>query len=117
VTLAVLAGIGLAGGVGAIARFVIDGAVSSRAASEFPLGTFVVNVSGALILGIVVGSTLHGDAYRIAATGALGAYTTFSTWMFESQRLAEDSELQLGTVNVVASLVVGVIAIWIGRGL
>jgi CrcB protein len=117
VTLALLVGIGLAGGVGAIARFALDGAVSSRAASELPLGTLAVNLSGAFVLGIVVGSTLHGDAYRIAGTGALGAYTTFSTWVFESQRLGEDGELWLAAANLAGSIVAGVLAIWIGRAL
>ena len=116
-TPAVLVGIGVAGGIGAMARFLIDGAIATRAASEFPFGTFVVNVTGAVALGIVVGSTVHGDAYRLVGTGALGGYTTFSTWMFESQRLGEDGELRLGAVNLVASLIAGLVAIWIGRGL
>jgi CrcB protein len=116
-TLAVLAGIGLIGGVGALARFALDGAVAARAATEFPLGTLVVNVTGAFALGVLAGAALHGDAYRLVGTGLLGAYTTFSTWMFESQRLAEDGELRLGAVNVVVSLVLGIAAIWVGRHL
>jgi CrcB protein len=116
-TLAVLAGIGLIGGVGALARFALDGAVAARPATEFPLGTLVVNVTGAFALGVVAGAALHGDAYRLVGTGLLGAYTTFSTWMFESQRLAEDGELRLGALNVVVSLVLGIAAIWVGRQL
>jgi CrcB protein len=114
-TLPVLLAIGLTGGAGALARFAVDGTVGSRVASEFPFGTFAVNVSGAFILGILVGTAVHGDAYRIAGTGALGGYTTFSTWMFESQRLGEDGELGLAALNTVGSLVAGLIAIWIGR--
>ena len=53
----------------------------------------------------------------IGATGLLGGYTTFSTWMFESQRLGEDGELRLGVVNLAGSLVLGVIAVWVGRAL
>jgi CrcB protein len=109
--------LGLAGGAGAVARFAVDGAVATRIASEFPFGTLVVNLSGAFALGVLVGASVHGDAYRIAGTGALGGYTTFSTWMFESQRLGEDGELRLGAVNLAVSLVAGVVAIWIGRGL
>ena len=116
-TLAVLIGIGLAGGVGAVARFAIDGAVASRAAREFPFGTLVVNLTGAFALGLLVGATAHGDTYRILGTGLLGGYTTFSTWMFESQRLGEDGELGLGFLNLAVSLVAGLIAIWIGRSL
>jgi CrcB protein len=117
VTLGLVLGIGLAGGVGAVARFVVDGAVATRAVSEFPLGTFVVNLSGAFALGVVAGAALDDDVYRLVATGLLGGYTTFSTWMFESQRLGEDGELGLGLVNVVAPLVLGVIAVWAGRAL
>ena len=112
-----LLGIGLAGGVGAVTRFVVDGVVATRAVSEFPLGTFVVNLSGAFALGVVAGAALDDDAYRLLATGLLGGYTTFSTWMFESQRLGEDGELRLGVVNLVGSLVLGVIAVWVGRAL
>ena len=109
--------VGLAGGAGAVARFAVDGAIASRATSELPFGTLVVNLTGAFVLGLLVGASVHGDAYRIAGTGALGGYTTFSTWMFESQRLSEDGELRLGLYNLFASVVAGVIAIWIGRGL
>lgn len=116
-TAATLCWLGLAGGAGAVARFVVDGAIASRAITEFPLGTLVVNASGAFALGVLVGAGVHGDAYRIAATGALGGYTTFSTWMYESQRLGEDGELPLGALNFAVSLVAGVLAVWIGRSL
>jgi CrcB protein len=112
-----LAGIGLAGGVGAVARFALDSAVAGRVATEFPLGTLVVNLSGALALGVLVGAAVHGDAYRVVATGAIGAYTTFSTWMFESQRLGEDGEMRLGALNLAVSLVAGILAVWVGRSL
>jgi CrcB protein len=117
VTPGLLLGIGLAGGVGAVTRFVVDGVVATRAVSEFPLGTFVVNLSGAFALGVVAGAALDDDLYRLLATGLLGGYTTFSTWMFESQRLGEDGELRLGVVNLLGSLVLGVIAVWVGRAL
>jgi CrcB protein len=114
-TPALLAGIGLAGGLGAVARFVLDGAVAGRAATEFPLGTFVVNLSGAFALGVLAGTALDADAYRVVGTGFIGAYTTFSTWAFESQRLGEDGELRLGALNFALSLVLGVLAVWAGR--
>lgn len=116
-SLGLLLGIGLAGGAGAIARFLVDGAVATRAFTEFPLGTFVVNLSGAFALGVIAGAALDDDAYRLLATGLLGGYTTFSTWMFESQRLGEDGELGLGALNLVAPLALGVIAVWAGRAL
>ena len=112
---AVLVGIGLLGGVGAIGRFLLDGAVASRAGDRFPWGTLAVNLSGALALGALVGAEVGGDALRLAGTGLLGAYTTFSTWMFESQRLAEDGELRRGLANLVVSLALGLACAWLGR--
>jgi CrcB protein len=117
VTAPVLLALGLAGGLGALARFLADGGVAARLGREFPFGTFVVNLSGSFALGVLVGATVHGDAYRLGATGFLGAYTTFSTWMFESQRLAEDGEFVPAGVNVVVSLVLGVLVTWAGRHL
>jgi CrcB protein len=115
VTLPVLIGIGVAGGAGALARFLLDGAVSARTGAEFPFGTLAVNLSGALVLGVLVGATIDADGYRLAGTGFVGAYTTFSTWAFESQRLGEDGQLRLGGVNFIVSLVLGVAVAWIGR--
>jgi CrcB protein len=113
----VVLGIGLVGGLGAIARFLLDGAVASRLGRDFPYGTLAVNLTGAFALGVLVGAALDRDAYRIAGTGLLGAYTTFSTWVFESHRLGEDGELRLGALNFAVSLVLGVAAAWAGRGL
>lgn len=114
--LAVL-GVGLLGGIGAVARFLLDGAAARRFAGAFPVGTLLVNVSGALLLGVVVGASLGTDAERIAGTGLLGAYTTFSTWSFESHRLAENGRPVLGAVNFALSLALGVAAAWLGREL
>lgn len=114
-TLPILLGVGVAGAIGAAARFLVDGAVASRAVADFPLGTLTVNLSGAFAIGILAGAAVDDDVYRLLATGLLGGYTTFSTWMFESQRLAEDGELGLGALNLVAPLVLGVIAVWLGR--
>jgi CrcB protein len=108
-------GIGLLGGVGAVARFLLDGAVTARAGTSFPWGTLAVNLSGAFALGLLVG--VADDTYRLLGTGLLGAYTTFSTWMLESHRLGEDGRLRLGALNFALSLVAGVAAVWLGRHL
>jgi fluoride exporter len=117
VSVAVLLGLGLLGGIGAIARFLLDGAVSGRTGRAFPFGTLAVNLSGAFLLGLLAGVALTGDAYRLAATGLLGAFTTFSTWALESQRLGEDGELRLGALNFAVSLALGIGAAWLGRRL
>ena len=114
-TLPVLVALGLAGGAGALARFALDAAVGARAASAFPFGTLAVNLTGALVLGVLVGASLDGNGYRIAGTGFIGAYTTFSTWAFESQRLSEDGQLRIGALNLFASIVLGLGTAWLGR--
>jgi CrcB protein len=113
----VVLGIGVLGGAGAIGRFLLDGAVSVRAGRDFPWGTLAVNISGAFALGVLAGAAVGGDAQRLAATGLLGAYTTFSTWALESHRLGEDGQVRLGAANFAASLVLGVAAAWLGREL
>ena len=115
-SVALVLGIGVIGGAGAIARFLLDGAVSRRSGGRFPWGTLAVNVSGSFLLGVVAGA-VEGDAYRLLATGLLGAYTTFSTWMLESHRLGEDGRLRLGAANFALSLAAGIVAVWIGRQL
>lgn len=116
-SLVVVLGVGLLGGVGAVGRFLLDGAVSRRAATAFPAGTFVVNISGAFVLGALVGAVAPPDAFRLAGTGLVGAFTTFSTWTFESHRLAEEGQLRVGALNFAVSLVTGVLAAWLGRQL
>ena len=103
------------GGIGAIGRFILDRTIGGRAASDFPVGTLAVNASGAFLLGLLTGLALEGDALVLAGTATLGSYTTFSTWMLESHRLAEDGELTLAAVNVSLSLVIGVGAAALGR--
>jgi CrcB protein len=112
-------GVALLGGTGAIARFTFDGAIGSRAAraSGFPLGTFVVNTSGALLLGLLSGAALTGDALVLAGTATLGSYTTFSTWMLESQRLAEDADGNGALLNILLSLAAGVAAAALGHAI
>jgi fluoride exporter len=117
VSLPVALAVGALGGVGSLARFLLDGAISERAGSHVPLGTLAVNLSGALALGALTGAALHGDALRLAGTGALGSYTTFSTWMLESHRLGEDGRVGLGALNVVLSLAAGVGAAELGRAI
>jgi len=110
-----LLAVGLIGGVGAVGRFLLDGSVARRAGRAFPFGTLAVNLSGAFALGLLVGLALGTDAYRLLATGFVGAYTTFSTWALESHRLGEDGEAGLGTLNLLVSLALGLAVTWLGR--
>ena len=107
--------VGLVGGMGAIARFALDGRVSGWTGREFPFGTLAVNLLGAFVLGLLVGAAVDSDVYRVLGTGLIGAFTTFSTWVYESHRLGEDGDLGLGVLNFAISLILGVAAAWAGR--
>ena len=111
----VVMALGLVGGAGAVARFVLDGLVAGRAGRGFPFGTLVVNVLGAFVLGVLVGAAVDRNAYRVFGTGLIGAFTTFSTWAFESHRLSEDGQLGLGVLNFAVSLAFGIGFAWAGR--
>jgi CrcB protein len=111
----VWAGVAVVGGLGAVLRFLVDGAVSARTGRSFPYGTLVVNLSGAAVLGLLAGLALPPQAALLAGTGAVGSYTTFSTWMFETQRLGEDRQVRHLVANVAVSLVAGVAAAAAGR--
>lgn len=106
--------VGLAAALGALARYVLDQFVQSRHDSVFPWGTFAVNVSGSLLLGIVTGLALHhrvpGTVAVVLAVGFAGGYTTWSTWAWETLALAETGALLEASVNVVASLAAGLLA-------
>lgn len=112
-------GIAIAGALGALARYGLEGVVSRRTGGQFPWGTFVVNVTGAFVLGLVF--TLATDRWTLApwlrssaTIGFLGAYTTFSTLSFESYRLAADRALGLAAVNLVGSCAAGLAAVYVG---
>ena len=103
------AGVLIAGGIGALARFALDEAVSRRLVGAFPAGTLAVNGSGAFALGLLTGLGVSADVAVLVGTGLIGAYTTFSTWMLESQRLAEDRRGDLAVWNIAGSVLIGVV--------
>jgi fluoride exporter len=106
------AGVAVLGAAGAYARFAVGTWVGARGA--FPMGTFVVNLTGAFALGLLTGLSLTGDALLVLGTGLLGAYTTFSTWMVEAQRLAEEAEFVAMTAYLVLSMVAGLAVAGLG---
>lgn len=113
-----IVGITVAGALGALARYGLEGLVSRRAFG-FPWGTFVVNVTGALLVGFCF--TLLSDRLAVApwarstvTIGFLGAYTTFSTLSFETYRLLEDRAYGLAAANALGSLAAGLLAVYVG---
>ena len=104
----------LAGGVGAGARFVADGAVRGRWAADFPLGTLLINVSGSLLLGVLTGLVLFhqspADLRLVLGTGFCGGFTTFSTASFETVRLVQQRLVGRAALYSLATLGLTVLA-------
>lgn len=108
-------GVAFLGGCGALARFGLTLLVADRLHPHLPVGTLAVNVSGAFLLGFLAGASVEGDARLLFGAGLLGAYTTFSTWMIETQRIGEAGKRRLALVNVALSIALGLSAAALGR--
>jgi CrcB protein len=108
--------VALGAAVGAPLRYLVDRAVQGRHDSLFPWGTFTVNVTGSLILGVLTGAAaaIPGPVTQLLGTGLCGALTTYSTFSFETIRLIEDRARFYAVVNVVASIVAGLGAAFVG---
>lgn len=109
--------VGLLGGSAAAARFLIDAVVTARTDHPFPLGILAINIGGALALGLVAGAALEGQALVIVAGGGIGSFTTFSTWILDSHRLAEAGHSHLVWLNIGLSLLAGFAAVALGNWL
>lgn len=122
-TVLLVVAVGLAGGVGAVARLVLDGLLRARVRVAFPLGTTVINVTGSFLLGLVTGLALvHGlppEWRAVLGTGFLGGYTTFSTASYETVRLAQQRRYRAALLNGVGMLVLALAAaglgLWLGQ--
>jgi CrcB protein len=111
--------VALGGAVGAVARYLVDGFVSDRTGAAFPWGTFVVNISGSFVLGLLFALAIEADVLPAdirapLMIGFLGAYTTFSTLMLETWRLAESGSFAWAAANAAGSIAVGLVAVVAG---
>jgi CrcB protein len=109
--------VGLLGGLAAGARYLLDAEISRLTESPFPVGIFVVNVLGASLLGLIAGSTLHGEALVVVAGGVIGSFTTFSTWILDTHLLASADLARLAWLNIAISLVCGLGAVTLGQAI
>jgi len=107
------------GGSGALARYIVSSAINSRFGGLFPLGTLVINVSGSFLIGLLM--TLLGERFQphpnwrlLLVTGFLGGYTTFSSFEWETYSSVREGGRLIGAVNVVASILFGYAAVWLG---
>ncbi|WP_395294940.1 fluoride efflux transporter CrcB [Kitasatospora hibisci] len=107
--------------VGAPLRYLTDRAVQSRHDSVFPWGTFAVNAAGCLVLGLLTGAAAAGAAsphvQLLVGTGFCGALTTYSTFSYETLRLAESGAGRYALANALGSIAVGLAAVYAGAGL
>lgn len=118
-TLAKYMAVAAGGALGAILRYYLGGTLLARTAMPFPTATFVINITGSFIIGFfltLATERLHINPYwRLAvAVGFVGAYTTFSTFEYETARLVEDGDFLHALLNVVLSIVLGFAAVWAG---
>lgn len=102
------------GALGSLSRYTIGRMISVRTRSSFPLGTLVINVTGAILLGIVSSMGLSGNHYALLGDGFLGAYTTFSTFMYEGFHLFQDNEKLNASVYIIGSFVLGILGFMAG---
>ena len=110
------------GAAGSLMRYLLGTAIMTRIGGRFPWGTVVINVTGSFLIGLIM--TLLSDRLNphpnwrlLLVVGFLGGYTTFSSFEWETFGLAQDGSRWLGLINVVGSVVLGYIAVWLGAAL
>jgi CrcB protein len=111
--------IALGGALGAIARYQLAAIIQARVPAGFPWGTFVVNITGCLVMGVATTLlteriVLHPNWRFLIPIGFIGAYTTFSTFEMETFRAVNEGAWLIGAANVVGSVLAGYIALWVG---
>jgi CrcB protein len=109
--------VALLGGAMAVARLAVDAVLSDHPARPFPAGILAVNLLGTLVLGVVAGAALSGEALVIVAGGGTGSFTPFSTWVLDTERLADSGRSDLALLNVGISLLAGFLAVVLGHWL
>lgn len=110
-------GVAVLGGFGALARFGLTLFVTDRLHPHLPEGTLIVNLSGSFLLGLLAGAAVEGNARLVLGAGLLGSYTTFSTWMVETQRIQEAGKHRIAVTNIVLSVALGLAAAALGHAI
>ena len=115
-----LLAVSAAAALGAPARYLLDRAIVARRSSALPLGTMTINLTGAFVLGLLTGLAAHHgmpkEVLVVLGTGFCGAYTTFSTFSYETMRLVEDGSIAEASTNVAVSLTAGMAMAALGLG-
>lgn len=106
--------VGAGGILGSLARYQLGKVVTERSKTAFPLGTFIINITGAILLGLVSGLDVGKNIYLLLGDGFLGAYTTFSTFMYEGFNLFQENEKLNAFIYILGSLFLGIIGYILG---
>jgi CrcB protein len=111
--------VGIGGFLGAIARFSLGVYIGNKMGARFPYATFVINVSGSFLIGMALSvlaerSTLSPNWRYLIPVGFVVAFTTFSTFEFETLRTIQDGQVAIGLLNIFGSVIAGFIAVWLG---
>ncbi len=111
--------VAIGGAAGALARFWLGGYVADRMGTKFPYGTFIINCSGSFVIGLIVTLLAERTHWNpnlryLIPIGFVGAYTTFSTFEYETLRALQDGQILIASLNVVLSVFVGFLFVWLG---
>lgn len=106
--------VGIGGALGSLVRFQLGKIISEKSNTMFPIGTFIINITGALLLGIVSSLDVSKSMYLLLEEGFLGAYTTFSTFMYEGFNLFQENEKLNAFTYILGSLLLGVLGYALG---
>lgn len=111
--------VGLGGFAGSILRFWVGGVIYQKMGTKFPYGTFVINISGSFLIGFILAllterTHLNPNWRYLIPIGFIGGYTTFSTFEWETLGAVRDGNLLIAGLNVVLSVALGFIAVWLG---
>jgi len=111
--------VGIGGFLGAIARFALGGYIANRMGIRFPYGTFVINISGSFFIGFILtilaqNAAISPNLRYLIPIGFIGAYTTFSTFEYETLRSVQDGQMLIAMAYVSSSVIAGFVAVWLG---
>lgn len=102
------------GAFGSLARFQLGKVISEKSETTFPIGTLIINITGAILLGLVSSLNISKNIYQLLGTGFLGAYTTFSTFMYEGFNLFQKNEKINAFIYILGSIFLGIVGYVIG---
>lgn len=106
--------IGIGGAIGSLARYKLGKVIAEKSSTTFPIGTFIINITGAILLGIISSLDVSKNMYLLLGDGFLGAYTTFSTFMYEGFNLFQENEKMNAFTYILGSLLLGVVGYALG---